>query len=260
MRRSRAFTLVELLVVIGIIAILLAVLMPALGRARASARATVCLSNLRQVALAWHTYAADNRGYNVQGWHSTGGWVSGRGADWSVMISPYLGVSDAVLRCPDGPVPDGNPGVGYHWGTASSGYFMDLSGPYFIEPERMRDHASYGINNWLEDMTRFFPATEAEKVFVKVSDARPGSDVPMIADAVWSAGGWPREFDPVPASSTFPMDVEVGYMRRFYLARHAGGINAAFLDGSARNVRLGDLWSLRWHRTFQPGPPPATMR
>ena len=57
----RAFTLVELLVVIGIIALLIALLLPALGRARESARATVCLSNLRQVHTALVFYANANR-------------------------------------------------------------------------------------------------------------------------------------------------------------------------------------------------------
>src|SRR3954466_5030347 len=58
----RAFTLVELLVVIGIIALLLAILLPALSRARESANRAVCLSNVRQVATAFISYTADNRG------------------------------------------------------------------------------------------------------------------------------------------------------------------------------------------------------
>ena len=61
-RLRRAFTLVELLVVIGIIAILISVLLPSLASARASARATQCMNNLRQFGQAFHMYASQYRG------------------------------------------------------------------------------------------------------------------------------------------------------------------------------------------------------
>src|SRR5437867_7032690 len=61
-RRRRGFTLVELLVVIGIIAILIAILMPALNRAREYARRTRCLSNMRQLTMAWMMYVQNSKG------------------------------------------------------------------------------------------------------------------------------------------------------------------------------------------------------
>jgi len=61
--KKRAFTLIELLVVISIIALLMALLFPALSRARKQARAAVCQSNLKQWGLHLATYAGVNDGY-----------------------------------------------------------------------------------------------------------------------------------------------------------------------------------------------------
>lgn len=67
MYRRRGFTLIELLVVIAIIAILMGVLMPALKRAREQGRRAVCLSNLKQLQLAWSMYADENEEKVVNG-------------------------------------------------------------------------------------------------------------------------------------------------------------------------------------------------
>jgi prepilin-type N-terminal cleavage/methylation domain-containing protein/prepilin-type processing-associated H-X9-DG protein len=67
MRKQKGFTLIELLVVIAIIAILMAILMPALNRVREQGKRAVCLSNVKQLALAWIMYADENDDVLVNG-------------------------------------------------------------------------------------------------------------------------------------------------------------------------------------------------
>jgi prepilin-type N-terminal cleavage/methylation domain-containing protein/prepilin-type processing-associated H-X9-DG protein len=76
-KSARGFSLIELLVVVAVISLLLAILLPALGKARAMAVRAFCQSNLKHIALAWHAYFEDNKGSFYQGvnhQYDFGGW------------------------------------------------------------------------------------------------------------------------------------------------------------------------------------------
>jgi prepilin-type N-terminal cleavage/methylation domain-containing protein/prepilin-type processing-associated H-X9-DG protein len=124
----RAFTLVELLVVIGIISVLISILLPAIQRARENVKMTNCASNLRQLGVAASIYMAENKGIlnlrdyqnNIEGatygWIHIGypgtGYVNLTGRDdadeldrvpWTAALLPYLNYNRRVFVCPSRP-------------------------------------------------------------------------------------------------------------------------------------------------------------
>jgi len=128
---SRAFTLIELLVVIAIIAILAAILFPVFAQAREKARMTTCLSNCKQIALAFQMYQQDYDGmFTWQGPHlgddNADFMAPGAKPTWGAELMPYI-KSPKIYICPSA-----QPSIfdkKYPWGPATdlsaSSYFMN---------------------------------------------------------------------------------------------------------------------------------------
>ncbi|HEX2973046.1 MAG TPA: prepilin-type N-terminal cleavage/methylation domain-containing protein [Tepidisphaeraceae bacterium] len=132
MSRPKAFTLVELLVVLALLTLLIAILLPALKAARRSAERVLCTANMKQIGQAFLYYAHDNQGWlpNVASywaWMPTAGWTYNDWIHWQAgrditrsALWPYLG-SSKLLVCPAG-IPDRAPEYLYPFSYSLNGH------------------------------------------------------------------------------------------------------------------------------------------
>jgi prepilin-type N-terminal cleavage/methylation domain-containing protein/prepilin-type processing-associated H-X9-DG protein len=112
-RKSAGFSLIELLVVVAIISVLIAIILPAIGKAREQAKTIQCATQLRQLGQAFHNYAATNRGYLPPHVPADGACLSDEtspdyvGPAWTSLLARYLGYAtdrpiakSPVYHCP----------------------------------------------------------------------------------------------------------------------------------------------------------------
>lgn len=235
MRKQKGFTLIELLVVIAVIAVLMAILMPALNRAREQGQRAVCLGNVKQLGLAWVMYADNNDDKIVNG--NTGkpgdgpipadedGWVHWHGYSYEITdesqidairdgaLFPYV-KTEKLYRCPSG-----------------------LRG-------EMRTYA-------IVDAMNGYPVAGTDKIRIKRRNRikRPGERLVFVDEGWTTAQSWSMPYDREAwwGSAVSQPGVLNNRHKDPPPVRHGNGTNFSFADGHS------EYWKWQDQRTIEYG-------
>jgi len=254
--KHKGFTLIELLVVISIIAVLMAMLLPSLEKAREQARVVTCQSNLKQWGIVWMTYAASNEdkfpvtfNWDIDAWGGEHFWPDSvrkyydpgyQGKAEVTHIGEVRRAASEMLFCP----------------KATKTYFEEHEIKYMAwgdidsigrgDITRMPAGGSYCLNEYSSSPWQT-AAPEESANYWGSANVRGASRIPLLGDGMWTGGfPWP---DDTPPKTENDIGLTSDNIRRFCIDRHNGGfINMVFVDGSVRRVGLKQLWDFQWGR------------
>ena len=250
--RKKAFTLIELLVVISIIALLLSILMPALGKAKKKAQNIICRSDLKQWGMAWMMYSQDYKNRFFRGMTGSGDTLD----DWWLSKLWKYAPAEAMWFCPAANKYDPR-------STRYIGSTFEAWGPFEFSENGNRTgkmaFSSYGVNLWVLNPTpeTVNPYGYRRSNFWRRSDVSGADKIPLMLDAAFSGAYAANLSDPSNGGSlNRPLDkgaYNFSYsatINTFCIDRHEGTTNSVFLDFSVRTIGLKELWKQKWHRNY----------
>ena len=246
---SRGFTLTELLVVLGLVAVLISLLLPVISRVRASANSAACLANLRQMTTTWTVYLSESRGRLPDYINSSPMLpdVAYHGY-WLGILESYRVQGDALLCAAAAePIPynqaafKGAGNVNYAW----NGFFTSTSTVTRLNNKIYRV-GSYGYNRRLTSDGGYGLDQKA----TRISQVKNLTEVPVFFDCTMIDSRPENGSTAIPVQSPNDLRGELPIAApdhwRFLIARHGRAINVACADGSARRVPLEETYLLQW--------------
>ncbi|RYG26287.1 DUF1559 domain-containing protein [bacterium] len=235
-----AFTLIELLVVIAIIAILAAILFPVFAQAKAAAKKTACLSNVKQIDLGYMMYLSDNedRYPHTVTERTAPSTVPDTAADravysYRVKLDPYV-KSQQLFKCPDAPAwPTPGPAAWYTTDYGNNHNESKLGAPFSARPQNVtwyQNNPDFGFNDDNTQTTLALPAN-----FIILGEASRASGLAsrggMYPQQWWGAYG---AFD--------DKDLPDNQQQARFNPRHNKGGNIAYADGHAKYRKPEQTW------------------